>query len=177
MRARVWTIASGMAWAFVSVVAVAADAQERGLASVEVVTGHAGYVDDAWDHRVMAGGVVRLAVTPRFTIGPEVVYLRGRHGSHEVTVTGTATYDLLRSGARPRVVPFVVFGGGLIRQSSLVGGGPGTTGLFPYSTSEATVSGGLGARIAVWRGLFVAPDVRLGWEPETRLTVTVGWRR
>jgi len=28
----------------------------------------------------------------------------------------------------------------------------------------------------VGRGLFIAPDVRLGWEPETRLTVTVGWR-
>ena len=45
------------------------------------------HVDDAWDNRAMAGGVVRFALTPRFTIGPEVVYLRGRRGSHEVTVT------------------------------------------------------------------------------------------
>lgn len=177
MRVRVWTVGLSVVWALASVVAPTTEAQERGLASVEFVTGHAGYVDDAWDHRVIAGAVVRLAVTPRFTIGPEVIYLHGRHGSHDVTVTGTATYDLFRADAKRRVAPFVVVGAGLIRQQSLVGGGPGATGLFPYSTSEVTVSGGLGARIEVWRGLFIAPDVRLGWEPETRLTVTVGWRR
>jgi hypothetical protein len=78
----------------------------------------------------MAGGVVRFALTPRFTIGPEVVYLGWRRGSHEVTVTGTGTFDLVHSNVQRRVVPFVVVGVGLIRQSSLVGGGPGTTGLF-----------------------------------------------
>jgi hypothetical protein len=36
-------------------------------------TGYAGYVDDAWDNRTMAGGVVRFTLTPRFTSGPEVV--------------------------------------------------------------------------------------------------------
>ena len=93
-------------------------------------------------------------------------------------MTGVQTCALpICSGVQRRVVPFVVVGVGLIRQSSLVGGGPGTTGLFPYSTREATVSGGVGARILVGRGLFIAPDARLGWEPETRLTVTVGWRR
>ena len=177
MRIRSWTAAIGVVGALSGFGAAPAEAQERGLASVEFVTGHAGYVDDVWDNRVAAGGVVRFALTPRFTIGPEVVYLRGRRGSHEVTVTGTGTLDLVRSGVHRRVVPFVVVGVGLIRQSSLVGGGPGTTGLFPYSTREVTVSGGLGARISVGRGLFIAPDARLGWEPETRLTVTVGWRR
>jgi hypothetical protein len=83
----------------------------------------------------------------------------------------------VRSNVSRRVVPFVVIDVGLIQQSSLVGGGPGSTGFFPYSTSEATVSGGVGARISVGRGLFIAPDARLGWEAETRLTVTVGWRR
>lgn len=177
MRVRSWTAAIGVVGALSGFVAAPVEAQQRGVASVEVVTGYAGYVDDVWDNRVMAGGVVRFALTPRFTIGPEVVYLRGRRGSHEVTVTGTGTIDLVRSGVQRRVVPFVVVGVGLIRQSSLVGGGPGTTGLFPYSTREATVSGGVGARILVGRGVSIAPDARLGWEPETRLTVTVGWRR
>ena len=177
MRLRGWTLVVGIAWTLVIAAAWSSEAQERGVASVEFVTGYAGYVDEAWDHRVMTGGVVRFAVTPRFTVGPEVVYLHGSNGSHEVTVTGTITYDLFRSAGKRPVAPFVVFGAGWIRQSSLVGGGPGVPGLFPFSSSEGTVSGGIGARIAVGRGLFIAPDVRLGWEPETRLTVTVGWRR
>lgn len=153
MRVRSCTTAIGVVGALSDFVAAPAEAQQR-VASVEVVTGYAGYVDDAWDNRALAGGVVRFALTPRFTIGPEVVYLRGRRGSHEVTVTGTGTFGLICSNVSRRVVPFVVIGVGLLRQSSLVGGGPGTTGLFPYSTREATVSGGFGARISVGRGLF-----------------------
>ncbi len=152
-------------------------AQPLRLASLEAVAGHAGFVDDAWDHRVMAGGTARFALTPRLTVGPEVVYLRGAHGAHDLTVTGTGTFDLLPPTSGRRVVPFVVFGAGLIRQTSLVGGGPGIVGLFPYSTSEGTLSGGIGARFALGRTLFVAPDVRLGWEPETRVSVALGWRR
>ncbi len=153
-----------------------ATAQPLRLSSVEVVTGHAGFVDEAWDHRVMAGGAARFALGPRFTVGPEVVYLDGRSGAHEITVTGSGTIDLVNPAVPRHVVPFVVFGAGLIRQTSLVGGGPGTTGLFPYSTSEGTVSGGIGARIRLGRRLFVAPDIRLGWEPETRFTIALGWR-
>ena len=130
MRVASWTAAIGVVGALSGFAAAPVEAQQRGVASVEVVTGYAGYVDDAWDNRAIAGGVVRFALTPRFTIGPEVVYLRGRRGSHEMTVTGTGTFDLVRSKVRRRVVPFVVIGVGLIRQSSLVGGGPGTTGLF-----------------------------------------------
>ena len=90
MQVRLWMAAAGLVGALGGL-AAPAQAQQRGLASVEAVTGYAGYIDEAWDNRVMAGGVVRFALTPRFTIGPEVVYLHGRHGSHEPTVTGTGT--------------------------------------------------------------------------------------
>src|SRR6186713_3044952 len=105
MRLRGWTLAIAIAWTLVIAAAWSSEAQERGVASVEFVTGHAGYVDEAWDHRVMTGGVVRFAVTPRFTVGPEVVYLHGSNGSHEVTVTGTVTYDLFRSAGKRPVAP------------------------------------------------------------------------
>jgi hypothetical protein len=176
MRVRSWMAATAVVGALCVLVAAPAQAQQRGLTAVEVVTGYAGFIDEVWDNRVMAGGVVRFALAPRFAIGPEVVYLHGPEGSHEVTVTGSGTLDFFRPAVARRVVPFIVFGLGLLRQSSLVGGGPGRPGLFPYSSYEISASGGIGARILIGQGLFIAPDARLGWEPETRLSVTLGWR-
>ncbi len=175
MQARKHVVVSCLAAAFFALPALCA-AQGLTVASVEAVTGHAGFVDDVWDHRVMIGGLVRFRLTPKLAVGPEVVYLAGRNGYHDLTVTGSMTYDLVGGRIPRRVVPFLVVGAGWIRQSSLVGGGPGSTRLVPFSSSEGTVSGGLGARIGIGRNLFIAPDARVGWEPETRLTVTVGWR-
>ena len=153
------------------------EAQSLDLASVELVTGHAGYIDETWDNRIMVGGLLRVSLTPRFAVGPEVVYLHGPDSAHELLLTGTATYDLVGSPTRRRLVPFIVFGAGLARRSSLVGRGPETTGLVRYATQEATASGGVGARIAIARHLFLSGDVRVGWAPERRVTLTVGWRR
>ncbi len=171
-----WIKALGAKAAMACTVAIPAEAQQRGALSVELVTGHAGYIDEAWDNRVASGGLVRVALTPRLALGPEVVYLRGPDDEHELLVTGTATYDLVGGNTTRRLVPFVVMGGGLSRRSSLVGRGPDTAGLRPYSTVEPTASGGIGVRIAVTRALFVSGDARLGWEPERRLTLTVGWK-
>ena len=63
-----------------------------------------------------------------------------------------------------------------MRQKTLVGTGPGSTVLATFTSSEATASGGIGARIALGSHVFVAPEFRLGWEPETRIAVTIGIR-
>ena len=86
------------------------------------------------------------------------------------------TFDIVPDDGRRRVVPYLVAGGGYLRQKTLVGGGPGSTALVPFTSSEGTMSAGLGARIAVGSNVFVAPEFRLGWEPETRLAVTIGMR-
>lgn len=92
------------------------EAQSLDLASVELVTGHAGYIDETWDNRIMVGGLLRVSLTPRFAVGPEVVYLHGPDSAHELLLTGTATYDLVGSPTRRRLVPFIVFGAGLARR-------------------------------------------------------------
>lgn len=158
------------------VLAPAARAQSVRLASIEAVTGDAAFIDESWDHRSIGGGAARVGLTPRLAVGPEVLYLRGPGGAHDVTATAAVTFDLVRPSPARRVVPFIAAGVGLVRQTRLVGGGPGSTRLVPYTSSEGTVSGGVGARIALGRHLFVAPDVRLGWEPETRASIAVGWR-
>lgn len=166
----------GLTLGLTCAVAHNATAQEPSRMAVEVITGHAGYVDEVWDNRVMAGGLIRVPISSRMMLGPEFLYQRGPDGAHEWLMTGSATFDLGAARVRRTVTPFIVAAAGVSRRSSLVGGGPGTIELVPYHTYELTASGGIGARLALTRDVFLSADGRLGWEPERRVTVTLGWR-
>jgi hypothetical protein len=49
-------------------------------------------------------------------------------------------------------------------------------GTGPFTSSEGSVSDGIGARVAVSDRFFVAPEFRLGWELHYRFGATVGAR-
>jgi hypothetical protein len=154
-------------------------AQEKPAPIIEVVVGRSGFIDEVWDYFTTIGVGARWFVTPRLAIGPEIVYLTGEFDSLEashLSITGNITFDFVPDGHDRRVVPYVVAGGGYLRQRTLVGRGPGTPGLQPFISTEGTVSAGLGARVALGSRVFVAPEFRLGWEPETRISVIVGIR-
>jgi len=151
-------------------------AQDKPAPIVEAVVGQSGFIDEAWDYFGTIGGGVRVFVTPRLAIGPEVAYLSGESDASNLTITANMTFDIVRDDGGRRVVPYLVAGGGYLRQKTLVGGGPGSTALVPFTSSEGTMSAGLGARIALGSQMFVAPEFRLGWEPESRLAVTIGVR-
>ncbi len=151
-------------------------AEDKPAPIVEAVVGQSGFIDEAWDYFGTIGGGVRVFVTPRLAIGPEVAYLSGEFDASNLTVTANMTFDIVPDDGRRRVVPYLVAGGGYLRQKTLVGGGPGSTALVPFTSSEGTMSAGLGARIALGSTVFVAPEFRLGWEPETRIAVTIGMR-
>ena len=151
-------------------------AQDRPAPLAEAVVGQSGFIDEAWDYFGTIGGGVRVFVTPRLAIGPEVAYLSGEFDASNLTVTANMTFDIVPDDGKRRVVPYLVAGGGYLRQKTLVGGGPGSTALVPFTSSEGTMSAGLGARIALGSQMFVAPEFRLGWEPESRLAITIGMR-
>jgi len=151
-------------------------AQDKPAPIVEAVVGRSGFVDEAWEYFGTIGGGARVFVTPRLAIGPEVAYLSGEGDASNLTVTANLTFDIVRDDGRRRVVPYLAVGGGYLRQKTLVGGGPGSTAVVPFTSSEGTMSAGLGARIALGSRMFVAPEFRLGWEPETRFAVTFGIR-
>jgi hypothetical protein len=137
--------------------------------ALEVTGGYAGFVDDATKHHAVAGGSARWYVSPRVSIGPEVVYMRGPGTDRDLFVTGNVTFDLAGSyGRPPRIVPFVVVGAGLMRHSDRFGS---TT----FTSSEGAVTGGGGVRGWITDRLFVAGHVRLGWELHARTTASVGW--
>lgn len=159
--------------------AQAALAQEKPAAIVELVVGRSGFVDEAWDYFTTVGGGARWFITPRLAIGPEVAYMRGAFDSLDasnLSLTANLSFDLLPDNGERRTVPYVVAGGGYLRQRTLVGRGPGVPGLEPFVAGEGTVSAGFGTRVRLNSRLFVAPEFRLGWEPEVRIAVTVGIR-
>jgi hypothetical protein len=174
MRSRlVLAIASFLVW----LAGVApASAQDRPRPIVEAVLGSSGFVDEVWDHFLTAGAGARWFVTPRLAVGPEIVFQQGPDDASNLTVTGNLTFDLVDDAPGRRVVPYIAAGGGYLRQRTIVGSGPGSDVLQPFTSSEGTFSGGVGARIAIGSRFFVAPEFRVGWEPETRMTVMIGLR-
>lgn len=151
-------------------------AQDRTRPIVEAVVGTSGFIDESWDHFPTTGVSARWFVTPRFAIGPEITIQRGRNEASNLTVTGNVSFDLIQEGPGRRIVPYVVAGGGYLRQRTLVGSGPGSNTLQPFVSAEGTLSGGFGARIAAGPSFFVAPEFRLGWEPEMRFAMMIGVR-
>jgi hypothetical protein len=69
------------------------------------------------------------------------------------------TFDIVRDDGRRRIVPYLAPGGGYLRQKTLVGSGPGSTALKPFTSSEGTTSAGVRARLALGSHMFVAARV------------------
>lgn len=137
------------------------------MSAVEVVAGYAGFVDDATiDHAVVGGGA-RIYLSPRFSAGPELVYMHGPDGDRDLFLTGNVTFDILAPGPGRPVIPFLVIGGGLMRHSSRVGP-------FSFSSTEGAVTGGGGARVRITDRAFVLGEFRIGWEPHSRVTGGIG---
>lgn len=145
-------------------------AQTPPVAMVEVITGWAGFVDENWIDRTMVGVAARVYVTERIAVGPEFVFLRGANDEYDWTLTGNATIDLVRDTGpmAPAFVPYVVVGGGYLRQVT-------QTGTRQFTSSEGTASAGAGVRLRLGQRAFIAPEIRVGYEPELRFGATLGW--
>jgi hypothetical protein len=155
-------------------------AQEKLAPIIEVLVGRSGFIDEVWDYFITIGGGVRWFVTPRLAVGPEVAHLTGEFDGLEASHL-SATGNVTCSISSETVITAVSYrmllpAEGPCAQRTLVGRGPGVPGLAPFTSSEGTVSAGIGARVAIGARVFIAPEFRLGWEPETRIAATVGLR-
>jgi hypothetical protein len=147
-------------------VATPAFAQSPGAAA-EVAAGYAGFVDDAYIDHFVIGGTTRFYLSPRISVGPELVYMRGPGEDRDLFVTGNVTFDVLSPRAERRVTPFLVVGGGFSRFSDRIGPND-------FSSFEGAVTGGGGARIMLTDRLYALGEFRIGWEPHYRMTGGVG---
>ncbi len=129
------------------------------------------FPDDGVVHERLIGAALRVHLTPRLSIGPELLHVAGRGHSHLI-LTGNLTYDLRRRTGQgaPRLVPFLVAGGGMYstRES-----------FFPradFVSFEGAFTAGGGLRAELGNRLVAGVDVRMGWEPHVRVNGLVGWR-
>jgi hypothetical protein len=152
----------------VTLLAPAVEAQERPAPVVELSAGWVGFADDGVVSETLFGGALRWYFSPRLSLGPEVVHIRGGSHSHLVT-TGNVWWDLLASprGAQRRVTPFLVAGGG----------GFSTRSRFvaeTFTSWEGAFTAGGGVRAAASDRVTVGVDARVGWELHLRVNAVVG---
>ncbi|HJU43169.1 MAG TPA: hypothetical protein VJ691_10160 [Vicinamibacterales bacterium] len=151
----------GAVLAIVLMTPSAVEAQTR--PSIEIAGGWIGFPDDGGTvDETLVGGAARWPVTSRFSIGPEVVYIRDRNHSH-VVVTGNVTWDFRPGRA---VQPFFVVGGGLFQTHEE---------FFDdaFTSREGAFTAGGGMRLRITERMSVGVDSRIGWEPHLRIGAIV----
>jgi len=134
--------------------------------AVDISGGKSAFVDDTPIGQMTIGGGVRWQLTPRVSVGPEVVLMQGPNDLREVFVTGKMIVDFM---PHRRLSPYLVADAGAMLQGDRFASGP-------YWSKEGAVSGGGGLRINVTPHVSVAPEVRIGWEPHVRFGAMVTWR-
>ena len=146
----------------------AQDVRDRPPPAAELVLGYAGFVDDAMIHHGVAGGSIRFYLSPRISVGPELVYMRGPGRDRDFFATGNVTVDVFGPSATRAVTPYLVAGAGAMRHT-------GDVGIGTYTSSEGAFTAGAGVRARLSPRAYLGAEWRVGWEPHTRINAVVGF--
>lgn len=132
-------------------------------ASVEARAGWAGFIDDFTEHHFVAGGSASLHAG-RFFIGPEFQRYQAV-GHNDVTAQVRFGVEFRRQS---RVSPYVLGYWGVLRMNTP-----------RFSVNGPTYGAGVGAKVFLNRNWYMAPELRVGLQPFTVVSVGVGyvWRR
>jgi hypothetical protein len=138
-------------------------AETPGTVEVKGSAGYAGFEDE--DNHFHLGGAARFYLTRRFSVEPEVQYLRGTNRHSDILIVPNWNWDF-REG---RVVPYVTGGFGWLQSSF---------GQFrpTFRSREGFLQFGAGVKIRAGERWFVAPEFRLGTELHARVGVAIGYR-
>ena len=146
------------------------EAQEMPRGAVEFSAGWIGFADDGIVSETPIGGAVRWHLSPRVSVGPEVLWINGSNHSH-LALTGNVTFDLLgpTNGHPARVTPFIVLGAGMFQTSeSFVND--------DFTSTEGAFTAGGGIRANPTDRMTVGVDARVGWETHIRVSGFIGVR-
>jgi len=144
------------------VVAYAQEEIPRDRIEVRGIAGWSGFADEALLHHGALGGMVDFRLKDGLRLGPEVLYHIGPRKDRDVSLVLVFSRDFRRL---KKVSPFVSAGGGVLFHSE---------GRQWYYSS--TYGAGAGVKFAISKHLFVAPEIRVGWEPAIRVMGSFGYR-
>ena len=141
-------------------------AQDR--VELKAVVGMAGFLDSPTDYRPVVGGALRVRLSRVLSVEPELLYMR-ESSRDEAYSFQTALIREFRGGTDVR--PYLVAGAGVLHSHFKF---PGALE-EEFSSNEFTGGGGVGVRIRVGDRFWIGPELRVGWEPLIRATVSVGY--
>lgn len=110
---------------------------------------------------MLFSGSVLFKLSPHWGVEPEVLWIDGNRFEHKGFAVN-CVYDFQRPDQRVR--PYLIAGLGYVRETDV-----------NYEQNKMTWNGGVGVRIRLHKGLFVAPEVRIGSQAFPRLTASVGY--
>lgn len=169
------TFAGAAVLVFVSFIHAFAQELTPPKAEVKGSVGGALFGDGEVPH-VLVGGSFRFYVTRRISVEPEFLYLYHSENDEDFIVQPNVAVDLRKSNKK--VVPYVIAGVGAIYHRGTFSGLDFNTGAFrsfDVSDTTWTASAGAGVRIFVSDRVFILPEARIGREPGTRATISVGY--
>ena len=144
--------------------------------------GHTLLLEDTPPHAWVGGGAITAAAGSRFRLGLEVLHANmfGKYNDYKeraLLVTPVVEYEF---SPGQRINPYLVIGFGYTQYRALE---PNAENYFDPSLPEfewrteggINFTGGLGLRLFMTKGFFVAPEVRIGLLPVLRSTVSIGY--
>ena len=149
-----------LAFTVVLVLPVLVSAQDRGWVA-DVSVGWAGLVDDATKNYLSVGGTVRRHVSPRISIGPELVIMSNADTLRDrnIMLTGNLVFD---AAPDARVSAFAIGGVGMFWGREQLAGGP-------YWSSDPAFTAGGGFRAKMTESVALGVEYRIGWELHQRV--------
>lgn len=151
----------------------AAGQTSRPASAFEIHGGYAAFADESPVQHAIGGAAYRFHLSPRVSVGPELIYMSGPGEDRDIFLTGDVWFDFVApspSGVK-RVVPYLVAGGGVMFHRNFLYN-EGTK----WFAREPAFTGGFGVRIPLGERWYVAPEARLGWEMHIRFSAAVGYR-
>ena len=140
----------------------------------KIIAGGANFGEDI--PHGLVGGAVRVYVTRRVSIEPEYLYLRHSENDQDQIVQLSVAYDF--RNPTKRIVPYGIAGAGALFHKGRFFGNDFVTGeprVFDTSFTTWTASIGGGVKIFATKRFFIAPEVRVGREPNIRGSVNIGY--
>ena len=135
--------------------------------AVDVSAGYAGFADETLIGHVALGGGVRWQLTPKISVGPDFVFMKGPGDDRDIFLTGKVIVDFMPTRLAS---PCVGADGGAMFHGNRF------FNEKAFWAREGAVSGGGGVRINLTPRVSISPEFRIGWEPHLRVGATVSWR-